>query len=857
MKGRLEPNTIILAGLLHDIGKAFIGDDATIDDELRNIKLKGHPHAKASAHLIKLYKDKFKEYSNLIDMVLYHGEPRKEKHKNLNREDVFKIYAMIIAVSDHLSAKERIEEEEDLNKEKKDRFKYPFVSVFNEINLGLANIKSKQAYDINILCDEKGISFKDILFPTLKYPEYKIAKENKEKEEEKEKKEKYEKIWKTLNEEFKNITDDDYLSIFYILYKTIWAVPSATPRGENIHPDISLFDHSRVSAAIALCLYNNTTAFKDIETILNDLKQHRKYIKNNPQNENERNKFNDIEKRLSESKYFILLSADMFGIQDFVYTPSNEPGTSKRLRGRSCYVSLLTDIIARYIVYELELSFVNILYCSSGEFQILLPNTKECKDKLNVILDEINELMFIWTNGKLGFVFADTEVSPLDFTNWDDVLKRVDNKMNALKKQKLKNLLQQEEKRKRILSPQEKIKGKKDICQSCGNTIPYDKEDKICDLCEIFEQIGKKLPYTKAIILHQGNGEISKNNEGIEVYKINFGKFVKAYLVIDNRKDQTPPSFKTSGEIKHLEYYTLNSTDNFINAATFENASASYGFKFIGNAVARDKENGQVLEFEKIASISEGAKKLGILKLDVDLTKLIFQIGLSAKEDSDRTISRIATLSRMLELFFSGYINTICNEKDFKDKVYIVYSGGDDLFIVGPWSLIPKLAQKIYDDFKEYTCNNEDISLSGGIFICDAKFPVKRFAYLVNDELRKSKENGRDRITMFGETVPWTKTTDGKISFKELMDFSEDLTKYLQERKISRGFLHHLLRINKLCVEGSYQYFPYLVWQITRNIKDIDVKEALYKKFITDTEGKNWVANLKIPVCYALLKSRR
>jgi CRISPR-associated protein Csm1 len=404
----------------------------------------------------------------------------------------------------------------------------------------------------------------------------------------------------------------------------------------------------------------------------------------------------------------------------------------------------------------------------------------------------------------------------------------------------------------------DEIEGRKDICKSCGETIRYGEE--ICELCEIQREIGEKLPKTIAIVFHQGTGKVESTDNNFSTHEIDFSPFGKVTL-IHKTKEGPPekPSLKVNGDVQDLEYYKLNDTEEFINSANFKNTVPSFGFKFLGNIVPIDKD-GSVMDFDKIAKQSEGADKLGILKLDVDLLGLILQIGLSHKDPSDRTISRLATLSRMLELYFSGYIHKICEEKEF-EHTYIVFSGGDDLFLIGPWSKIPLLAKKIYDDFREYTCENPDITLSGGIFICDPKFPVKRFAYLVNDELRESKKGGRDRCTIFGKTVPWRENTDKKLSFEELKEFAEKLSEWVKEGKIARGFLHELLEIHYLyfsdAKKNRFLYFPRLLWQLVRNVKDEDVRSELFIKFINSTESIKWMENIKIPVSYALLKSRR
>jgi CRISPR-associated protein Csm1 len=850
MNNTEEFYTIVLAALLHDIGKFYLCQN--LCDEFKNVKLKGHGHAKWSACFIRKKEQVLKNVPDLIDMVLYHGQPGKQKNYNEQSRDENKILkALLISIADKLSSKERRKEEEaevdeEEEKEKAERCKIPLLSVFNEINLGLHSTKQKKAYSLKPLAAEK-----EILFPKLNYPNEKLQEDA------------YPEMCRQLNEEFDNIKNSDYITISHLLYKYLWASPSATPL-VGITPDVSLYDHARTTAAIALCLYKNYKLWlsknKNAEKLHNALREDfliKIGEKSGPLSEGYKTILND--------PLFILLAGDMFGIQDYIYTPSNIPGTSKRLRARSFYLLMLTEIIARYIIYhpDINLPLVNILYCAGGNFQILLPKTDEIISTLRNILKGINKDLYNSFQGKLGFVFAMEEISSFDFDIWDEVLKRVDDKITLEKKKKMQDGLK--ENQGDILFPKDEIVGRKDICKSCGDTISYSEEDeeKICDFCKRHKEMGEKLPRTIAIVFHQGDGKVeSINNNNFSTYEIDFGCFGKVTLIYKtNEGVNEKPSLKISGVARNIEYYKLNDTKEFVNSAFFENAIPSFGFKFLGNAVPFD-DDGSVMEFEKISEKSEGAKKLGILKMDVDLLGLIMQIGLSSKDSSDRTISRLATLSRMMELYFSGYINRICEAEEFKNKIYIVFSGGDDLFLIGPWSKIPLLAKKVYDDFREYTCENPNITLSGGIFICDPKFPVKRFAYLVKDELKASKEGGRDRCTVFGETVPWQKNTHKQqFSFDELIKFAEKLTEWLEKGKIARGFLHELLEIHHLYFSDAKKcrvlYRPQLLWQIIRNVKDEDVRSELFIKFINSIDGIKWLENVKIPVSYALLKSRR
>ena len=59
-----------------------------------------------------------------------------------------------------------------------------------------------------------------------------------------------------------------------------------------------------------------------------------------------------------------------------------------------------------------------------------------------------------------------------------------------------------------------------------------------------------------------------------------------------------------------------------------------------------------------------------------------------------------AELSQALERFFAGWLDRICARIDKgEDLFYVLFAGGDDLFVVGPWTHMPELAQAIRDDF--------------------------------------------------------------------------------------------------------------------------------------------------------------
>ena len=92
--------------------------------------------------------------------------------------------------------------------------------------------------------------------------------------------------------------------------------------------------------------------------------------------------------------------------------------------------------------------------------------------------------------------------------------------------------------------------------------------------------------------------------------------------------------------------------------------------------------------------------------------------------------------------------------KEKYKNTYIVFAGGDDLFLVGSWDEILELSRVIQDDFKKFIKNQ--LSISFGIAIAKPSHPISYLATYTEELIERSKElDGKDGITLFGESVKW------------------------------------------------------------------------------------------------------
>jgi len=110
-----------------------------------------------------------------------------------------------------------------------------------------------------------------------------------------------------------------------------------------------------------------------------------------------------------------------------------------------------------------------------------------------------------------------------------------------------------------------------------------------------------------------------------------------------------------------------------------------------------------LLTFEAIANKSTGNNKLAMFKADIDNLGFIFNSSLGARI----SFSRVAQLSETLNHFFTEtYYEFVQNHNNYKDKIYTVFSGGDDLCILGAWDAVINFACEFHKKFKDFTNNN-------------------------------------------------------------------------------------------------------------------------------------------------------
>jgi CRISPR-associated protein Csm1 len=215
----------------------------------------------------------------------------------------------------------------------------------------------------------------------------------------------------------------------------------------------------------------------------------------------------------------------------------------------------------------------------------------------------------------------------------------------------------------------------------------------------------------------------------------------------------------------------------------------------LGNyAKESEVEPGTTIRANELASKATGIKRVGYLRMDVDRLGQIFAKGLG----ENQTLPRLAALSRQMSYFFKVYLNSLaenrlhnlpkphekvkCLTQKPRQNLLFIYAGGDDLFISGAWNEVVEFAFDVYQCFRAYTGKNPDITLSGGISLADAKFPLYQAADESGEAEEEAKGNGRDSLGLFGEVFKWDEWIG--INQENFAIIDEEIREYLNSEDV-------------------------------------------------------------------------
>ena len=694
----------------------------------------------------------------------------------------------IIATADRVASGFEREEFEQYNKaEDKNHYNSRQLTLFEQINLqGKNNEKLDYRYKLQPLSPQS-------LFP--------VAAKGYESNDNATAQAEYHQLWDAFSQGIQKIPEShkSQLPLWLDHFDSLWqtythSIPSATAFG--VKPDVSLYDHSKAVTALAVALWRYDYEMEiNQEQAIAQMRSHASWDDNK----------------------LLLIQSDFFGIQNFIFAQGGESNkkAAKLLRGRSFYVSLITECAALAILDTLSLPSTSQIINAAGKFLIVSPNTEATREKLNQLKQLFNQWFLAQSYGESGLGITWEAASCNDFVNTSK-----DSRFQLLMEKLHKGL--------------DRAKYQHfDLCSANANSAVFagylDGFDAEQSVCQVNDKAPAKKDGLSLLARDQMNvGEFLVKNKRIIISKQPLTGLKKLDIPLFDYHihftAEEDKSGKFGAEVKNnniRRVFDFSPATEDINAILWN----GYARRNISGYVSRftetdhftpdkyrhceleDLQLGKVKPLDYIACEDKwfdsqqdkwlGISALGILKGDIDDLGAIFQTGLKQP-----TFAKMAALSRQVNNFFSVYLPWLCQTK--YPNSYIVFAGGDDFFVIGPWQQQIELAKNLRADFERYVAQNAQIHFSVGISISKVGLPIHQIAEMSEHALEQAKayqaanntESHKNAICCFNQTVSW-------MQFEKLWTSKMRLKQLSDDYQLSTAYIYGLLNLTQMASDAS------------------------------------------------------
>lgn len=548
--------------------------------------------------------------------------------------------------------------------------------------------------------------------------------------------------------------------------------------------DISLYDYQKITAAIASCVAGYLAGTGSPGSCL--------------------------EPKFRDKKACMLYSADFSGIQKFLFTVATK-GALPSLRSRSFFLELLMEHYIDELLSACGVSRVNLLYAGGGHCYILLPNLPQVSLAITAWNTRFND----WLAGQFGIslFLADgwTGCSgnelmniPAENTPYAAMFRRVS---AAIARRKLSRYTPNQ--LRMLNAEQTDAQGRE--CLICGRSDHLAGGGR-CFWCNLFVELSAKVLDCPIYL-------VSSRKTGSDFPLPGFDG--TRYISLADEK-AARVQIQDGGAM--IRAYTKNQS-----------------FPWLPNAVKLSVgDYAFSRQMEELARNSGGITRLAVCRMDVDNLGHAFVAGFrtppgvrTQKPDEYLSIARTAAFSRQMSLFFKERIGSILRAPKPDGRrlsVAIVYSGGDDVFLVGAWNDVIDAALRIESAFRGF-CGGA-LTVSAGISLHDDHFPIRQAAAQSAELEDLAKQMpGKNALALFtpeeGHAYPWQEFQE-KVLNEKLQLLRSFFRADDQER--GNAFLYQLLELLRSAEANRIQLarYAYLLARMEPREKE---RQETYRRF--------------------------
>jgi CRISPR-associated protein Csm1 len=464
----------------------------------------------------------------------------------------------------------------------------------------------------------------------------------------------------------------------------------------------------------------------------------------------------------------MIILGDISGIQNYLFDVADTGGgQARRLRARSFYIQLLAEAAALQVLQTLGWPSDDEHFVLSGAGKFLLrgPSSVETPEKLCALDQEFSDWLLREMRGELRMALGWADGDGSEVATYRAA-------MAALQQAKLRPWAPAS---RTIWDPGRLVLGSLDRpCGLCGHAtaVGEEKDDEtgdlrqVCRRCAADRNPGTLLPRAHWLLFQDtpSDGDIELFGPGARVFEAGRLGMLPGMIAVSNlTHPETPPAWCP--------------TDRFLRRHFMAHIPVA---------------NGKPVWFVELARQAKGDHLLGVLKADADSLGIMIERLLERGSD----LRSLAGFSRELDEFFASRLKQEMESGGEArwNSIYTIFSGGDDLLLVGPWDVMFDFADRVRELFQEQF-GGRGLTISAAVTLIKPKRPIKTSVAEVERLLERAKtvvgplsKSAKDSCAAFGQLWKWE-------HHEMLLRSAKQLTDWVERKQSQRGWLHTLLKL--------------------------------------------------------------